>query len=105
MTLKYHNQRTNGYASKREANVAAQLQALERGGQIFELKEQVRFMLTPTQPGKLRTEKPMVYVCDFSYLDKDGVRHVVDVKGVKTDVYIAKRKLMLFIHKIEVEEF
>ena len=103
---KYRSKRHNGYASKREANVAAQLQALERGGQIRHLREQVRFELVPAQKGARRSEKPLVYVADFTYQDsKDGMRHVVDVKGLRTPMYVAKRKLMLFIHKIEIEEF
>jgi hypothetical protein len=100
---KYGAKRTNGYASKREANIAAQLQALQRADVITGLCEQVRFELVPAQKGARRSEKPLVYVADFTYQDKNGLGHVVDVKGLRTPMYIAKRKLMLFIHKIEVE--
>lgn len=102
---KFSAKRTNGYHSKREATVAAQLAALERGGQITELKEQVRFELVPAQKGKRRNEKPLSYVADFTYTDKKGVAHVVDVKGMLTREYVIKRKLMAFLLKIEVEEF
>lgn len=101
---KYGSKRHNGYASKREANAAAQFQALQRGGAIKNLKEQVRFELVPAQQGVRRQEKPLVYVADFTYTDKLGIYHVVDVKGMRTPMYVAKRKLMLFIHKIEIEE-
>lgn len=101
---KYGAKRTNGYASKREATVAAQLQALQRGGQISELKEQVKFELLEPQKGQIRNEKGIAYIADFSWLDKKGVRHVADAKGCKTSTYIIKRKLMLFVHKIEIEE-
>ena len=102
---KYGNKRTNGYSSKKEANVAAQLLALERGGQISDLKAQVRFELVPAQKGSRRNERALVYVADFTFHDKTGLDHVIDVKGLRTPMYIAKRKLMKFIHKIEIEEF
>lgn len=102
---KFSAKRTNGYHSKREATVAAQLQALERGGQITELKEQVRFELVPAQKGERRNEKPLVYIADFVYRDQSGAVHTIDVKGMLTREYVIKRKLMAFLLKIEVEEF
>lgn len=103
---KYGNVRTNGRASKKEATIAAQLQALERGGVIRELREQVRFEVIPEQKGKLRNEKPVVYVADFAWIEvKNNSRHVGDAKGMRTPLYVLKRKLMKFVHEIEVEEF
>ena len=102
---KYGNKRTNGYASRKEANIAAQLLALQRGGQITDLRAQVRFELVPAQVGSRRNERALVYVADFTHYDKDGMYHVIDVKGLRTPMYIVKRKLMKFIHKIEIEEF
>lgn len=101
---KYHAKRTNGYASKREANVAANLHALARGGIITDLKEQVAYVLVPAQRGKLRNEKPLTYIADFVFNDEGNIR-VLDAKGVKTPLYVAKRKLMKFVHNIEVEEY
>ena len=100
---KYSAKQTNGYASKREANRAAELQALSRAGIISELREQVKFELLPAQKGKLRNERPLGYVADFVFEDKCG-RHVVDTKGYRTREYVIKRKLMLFVHKIQIEE-
>ena len=101
---KYGNTKTLGYASKRESEVAAQLHALQRGGQISELEEQVKFVLIPAQKGKIRNEKSLCYVADFRYKDRQGVVHTVDVKGMLTREYVIKRKLLKFIHGIEVEE-
>jgi Protein of unknown function (DUF1064) len=102
---KYKNERYRGYHSKKEANVAAQLQALVRGGQAFDLREQVRYELIPKQKGQWRNEQAACYVADFCYKDKLGFEHVIDVKGVRTALYILKRKLLLHVHNIEIEEF
>ena len=41
---------------------------------------------------------------DFRYIDHDGKTVVEDTKGVKTPVYILKRKLLLWVHGIRVVE-
>jgi hypothetical protein len=45
-----------------------------------------------------------VYLADFVYLTKEGARVVEDVKGAVTPEFRLKRKLMLHVHKIEVQE-
>jgi hypothetical protein len=97
---KYRNVKTDGYASKREAKRASDLKLLQRAGEIIDLQEQVKFVLVPKQKGM----RSMSYYADFVYTDKAGVRHVEDVKGVKTPVYIAKKKLMQQVHGILIEE-
>jgi Protein of unknown function (DUF1064) len=101
---KYKNKPTNGYASKHEAQVGADLEALAKSGHIMHLTKQHTFVLIPSQRGKIRNERPVTYIADFVYSDHLGRRHVADAKGMKTDVYVLKRKLMLLIHGIEVEE-
>lgn len=97
---KFGNKRTNGYASKREAQRAADLQLLLKIGEISDLQEQVKFELIPKQEG----ERAVTYTADFVYRDKSGEVVVEDSKGMKTQQYIIRRKLMLFIHKIRVRE-
>ena len=97
--VKYRNVKTNGYDSKAEARRAAELELLERQGFIETLKKQVRFNLIPKQKG----ERAVDYVADFTYFI-DGRLVVEDVKGVKTPVYILKRKLMKFLHGIDIQE-
>ena len=46
----------------------------------------------------------MKYIADFRYVDHEGNVVVEDTKGVKTPVYILKRKLMLRVHGIRVRE-
>lgn len=101
---KYRNRRYRGYASQHEADVAANLHALEQCGEILDLKEQVRYRLVPAQTGKIRNERSISYVADFTYLDKGLVLHVCDAKGFKTPAYLLKRKLLLYLLKIEIEE-
>lgn len=97
---KYKNIRVGQYASKKEAAYAETLAMAARAGAITGLVEQPKFLLIPPQPGM----RPTHYTADFSYLDIDGVRHVVDAKGFKTEVYRLKKKLMRWVHQIEVEE-
>lgn len=100
---KYGSQRTNGYASKREAARATELAMLQKAGIIQDLKEQVVFILAPSVVIQGRKRPPMKYIADFVYME-DGKRVVEDVKGVKTDAYVIKRHLMMSVHGIEILE-
>jgi len=95
---KYGAVPTNGYASKKEARRAAELDLLQKCGEISELQEQVKYELLPKQ-GK---ERPVCYIADFVYRNRAGLLIVEDTKGVKTDVFVIKRKMMLFFHGISV---
>lgn len=100
---KYGNQKTNGYASKREAKRAQELKALEKAGKIFELQEQVKFELIPKQDG----ERACHYIADFTYLEQYKTVDsfvVEDAKGYRDPIYRIKRKLMLQVHGIRVRE-
>jgi len=96
---KYRNRKVAGYDSIAEWSRAKDLQLLERGGVISDLKEQQSFELVPKQQG----ERAINYVADFTYIE-NGQLVVEDVKGMRTALYILKRKLMKFIHGIEVKE-
>lgn len=89
-----------GFDSMREARRYRELKLLERAGEIAELRLQVPFELIPKQGG----ERPVIYVADFVYTDKDGRTVVEDAKGYRTREYIIKRKLMLWRHGIEITE-
>lgn len=101
---KFSNRREDGHQSKKEARRAAELRTLQAAGIIFELREQVPFELIPAQRiGDKVVERACIYVADFVY-DDDLGRHVEDAKGLRTDVYRLKRKLMLSVHGVRVEE-
>lgn len=102
---KYHNKiayTADGikHASQKEANRWCELKMLERVGAITDLKRQVEYELLPPQEG----ERKVTYVADFVYTDDKGNTIVEDTKGVKTEVYILKRKLMLWVHNIRIHE-
>lgn len=121
---KYGNRKTmvDGitFDSKKEANRFRELQFLERAGKITALQRQVKYVLIPTQrefsneiykkgahqghfkPGKV-LEKECSYIADFAYI-QDGAYVVEDTKGVRTEAYKIKRKLMLERYGIKVRE-
>jgi hypothetical protein len=102
---KMKNRKTGKYDSKREAKRATELQFMQRDGQISELREQVKFELIPSQRigGKV-VERAVTYTADFVYRDKTGQVIVEDSKGFKTQQYIIRRKLMLHVHGIRIQE-
>lgn len=103
---KYNAVKTCGYDSKKEYRHACLLKALARAGEISDLREQVEFVLVPTQrdaSGNL-IEKKCSYYADFVYRDKNGNLVVEDTKGVRTSEYRLKKKLMLHVHGIQIKE-
>lgn len=101
------------FDSKREYQRYTELKHLQDIGWITDLKRQVPFELIPKQlllenktdkSGRTqRSEMAVKYVADFTY-KKDGKLIVEDVKGFRTPDYVIKRKLMLYIHKIQIKE-
>lgn len=108
------------FDSEREYRRYLELQLLEKSGVIRDLHRQVTFDLIPEarEPdrygprgglhrGKV-IERGVSYIADFTYytsLPSGEEEFVVeDCKGMRTDDYKIKRKLMLFIHKIRVRE-
>lgn len=105
---KYHNVKVTvdgiRFDSAKEAWRWSELQLLERAGEISGLERQVPFELIPEQTrSDGKKEKPIIYVADFTYW-QDGRFVVEDVKGLKTREYVMKRKLMLAVHEIEIQE-
>ena len=94
------------FDSAKEFRRWRELQLLERAGEIGALRRQVPFTLIPSQydrgNGKL-LERAVKYVADFVY-EVDGFTVVEDAKGMKTPEYIIKRKLMLYVHGLKVQE-
>lgn len=108
------------FDSVKEYKRYCELRLLEKAGAISNLQRQVEFELIPTQRepdtvgvrggikrGKV-IEKAVKYVADHTYKDSNGRLHVEDVKGYKEGgayrVFAIKRKLMLYIHGLVVEE-
>ena len=106
---KYHAQPVEidgiRFDSQKEARRYSELRLLERAGEIRDLQYHKVFVLIPDQRigGKI-VEHPVKYEADFCYYDKDGQAVVEDTKGYRTADYIIKRKLMLYVHKIQIKE-
>ena len=92
------------FDSRKEANRWLELSSLERVGKVSNLQRQVKFELLPSQRvnGKV-VERAVNYMADFVY-EENGQKVVEDTKGYKTPEYIIKRKLMLWVHQIQVKE-
>lgn len=117
-TLKYKNKKITTddgtFDSKGELKRWERLKKLNDMGIISDLKRQVKFELLPAQDlheavvrkgnkRASRIEAPIEYVADFTYI-LDGELVVEDFKGIYTDEYKMKRKMMLYIHDIQIRE-
>ena len=109
-TQKYGNQKVVDkgitFDSKAEHKRWAYLVMLEKAKEIRDLRLQVPFELIPAQVSPSgKKERPTVYLADFTYIDaRTGKTIVEDVKGAVTPEFRLKRKLMLHVHGIEVQE-
>ena len=106
---KYHNKKITrdgeDFDSIKEYRRFCELSLLAKAGKVTDLKRQVKFELIPSQriDGKV-VERPVTYIADFVYETKEGRVVVEDTKGMKTKDYIIKRKLMLWLHGIRIQE-
>lgn len=92
---KYHNQPVmiDGirFASRREGERYRQLLLMQKAGVIEGLRLQVPYTLI----AKSSHGRAIRYIADFVYFDRERKRPVIeDVKGVRTDVYKLKKRLM-----------
>lgn len=112
------------FDSKKEAGRYKELKTLERAGIIQKLQRQVKYVLVPAQyertdevytkgkdkgkPKKGRLiERECAYYADFVYM-QNGNTIVEDVKGYRDgqayNLFVIKRKLMLYVHGVQVKE-
>lgn len=105
---KYHNRKVTRdgetFDSVKEYRRFCELRLLERAGAVTDLRRQVKFELIPAQriDGKV-VERACSYVADFVY-QENGQQVVEDAKGMRTQEYRLKRKLMLWVHGIRIRE-
>lgn len=105
---KYHNKKfKNVYGSwdsQAEFEYFLILKDKEKLGQIKNLRRQVSIEIQPSfKDSNGKTIKAITYKADFVYEDLKGKTHYIDVKGMRTDVYKLKKKLLAF-RGIEIEE-
>ena len=85
------------FDSKAEATRYSVLKVLQAAGVVTQLRLQVPYDLT------VNGLKVCRYIADFVYM-MDGKEVVEDVKGMRTPEYKLKRKLMLAVFGIEIQE-
>lgn len=91
------------FPSKAEADYYIKLKMLVKCGRLSGFCRQPRFIITEGQNGEKCTE----YVADYIEFYPDGTYRIVDVKGVKTNVFKLKMKCLSEKYpniKIELEE-
>lgn len=125
---KYHSRKITKdgmtFDSVKEYRRFCELLLLEKAGAITDLRRQVKFELIPAQyepveryskktgkrlkDGKRCIEQSVVYNADFVYKAATGNVVVEDTKGYRKgtayDVFTIKRKLMLWVHGIKIQE-
>ena len=108
------------FDSRKEANRYCELKLLERGHVITDLRLQVEFILIPNQyrteerygkngrrlkDKQILLERKCCYIADFVYVDnRTGETVVEDAKGIRVEPYQVKKKLMLWVHGIQIKE-
>ena len=84
------------FDSKKEANYYLTLLALKEQGEIDNIKMQVEYLLQPSFTRENGEKvKNIKYYADFVVMYKNGTVEVIDVKGLRTDVYKMKKKMLL----------
>lgn len=94
------------YDSKKEAKRAEELERQERLGIISNLEKQKKYVLQPSFKFAGHTIREIAYVADFVYTE-NGTKVVEDVKSPITranPVYKIKKKMMMYVHGIEIKE-
>lgn len=121
MRSKYGNKKAKHdgivFDSRRERNRYIILSALQRAGEISDLRMQVTYELLPAiyemEEKQLKTKVKMVqrcaqravhYIADFVYKDKEGNEVVEDAKGLRTKEYLLKKKMMRALLGIQIKE-
>lgn len=81
------------FDSKAEAMYYSKLKLLKQGKCIKSFECQPEFMLLPSFKKNGKSHRGIKYVADFKIIHLDGSIEIVDVKGVRTEVYKMKKKM------------
>ena len=82
------------FASTREGNYYLSLKRRQEDGEVLFFLRQVPFHLD----GNVK------YFCDFQVFLADGTIEFVDVKGIRLNMYLVKKKLVEAKYPIEIRE-
>lgn len=94
---KYHAVKTETdgikFSSKKEARVYSQLKLQQAAGEVVFFLRQVPFYL----PGGVK------YVCDFQVFYAAGHVRFLDAKGMQTESFRAKKRMVEALFPVEIE--
>ncbi|WP_298564337.1 DUF1064 domain-containing protein [uncultured Phascolarctobacterium sp.] len=98
--LKYGNRVTEvdgiRFDSEKEADYYWQLHWMMREGTVKEVELQPKFVLQPGYKREGKKIRPIIYKADFKVTEAGGHVYYVDTKGMKTPVYLLKKKMLLY---------
>ena len=85
------------FDSIKERQRYCELKLLERAGEIKDLKVHPVYYLQGPFRYQGKTERAISYIADFQYTTTSNNQVIIeDVKGMKTQAYQIKRKLLLY---------
>lgn len=97
---KYHNNKCEAdgivFDSVLEKNYYCELKMRRMAGEIKDFELQVPFILQPSFKRNGKTERAIKYIADFVVHYPDGHKQVVDTKGMRTEMFKLKRKMLLY---------
>ena len=97
---KYHNKTTEVdgilFDSQKEADYYTNLLWLKRSGAVTGIELQPEFVLQPGYEREGKKIRPIIYRADFKVTEADGHIYYVDTKGMRTQVYLLKKKMLLY---------
>lgn len=106
MRSKYRNKITEldgiKFHSAKEAKRYSELKLLEKAGEISDLKLQVPYQLIEPMRINGKHYRAICYYADFVYNEK-GITVCEDVKGMQTDIFKIKLRLMKQVHGIDIK--
>ena len=105
---KYRNKITEldgiKFHSRKEAARYSELKLLEKSGIIKDLRLQVPYQLIPPMRINDKHHRAILYYADFVYIQCiDNKEIVEDVKGMQTDIFKIKYRLMKQIYDIDIK--
>lgn len=104
MRSKYGAKKTQvdniNFHSQAEAKRYRELMLLKRAGEVTDVQLQPSYVLMPGFKHKATGKRvqAITYKADFLVTYADGHQEIEDVKGVRTPVYLLKKKLFMNLH-------
>lgn len=91
------------FHSKKESVRYSELKLEENAGLITDLQLQKPYQLIEPLIINGKRHRAIMYYADFTYIDEDGNFIVEDVKGMITDIFKIKYRLMKSVHNIDIK--